>query len=771
MPRSFAAFSSHDFELFIADLLGTIDDRRYEVFARGPDQGVDLRYFSSTESQEPHIVQCKRYVGSKYADLKQAAKREAETLKEMESRPASYRLVTALGLTPKRKDELAEILKGFVASPRDIIGGDDLEAMLDANDDVERRHPKLWLVGGVQLEAVLNKGPYERSKQLLTETQEALPRYVETKAFFTAREKLRQERALVISGSPGIGKTTLARMLLADAALEGYEPIEISEDAEEANDLYSAKHKQAFYYDDFLGTTFLQDRLAKNEDKRIAQLIRRISKSKTSLFVMTTREHILKQAAQFYEDLRREGVDAKRYLLELKEYTLLDRAHIFYNHIWSSGQLDDNARGELLEGRNYRQIISHRNYNPRLIEHITGLGSRRLSDADCKGYLDFAVGILSDPSQIWHHAFERQLDDAQRGLLIALISMQSKVTLGDLETAFRGYCRVAGISTVANLFKHSLRVLDDSFVSTHKDEGQTFVEPANPSIADFISAWLIESFDEALLAVKGAASFPQIQWIIRSVVPDLEGEKQEQLLQHVASGIERLYASGDPRWQRVRWSGREGSTRTSRVFVEPAQRLTFMVNAMADHRILGEELADFFSEKLKAESESWPGGHVVDNASPVALVAALNRAGNESEVVAERAKRYLEENLRAPYDWRQLMDLRGLHSELFPLREWLNLQDEFAGFAEDFISEKTADLEDLHDVEELEDLAGEIGVELDEDNLEEAREDINKYIASRDQQAEMDLEEERLNRGYRESKNEEAQIAAVFGQLGEEGMR
>ncbi len=62
-------------------------------------------------------------------------------------------------------------------------------------------------------------------------------------------------------------------------------------------------------------------------------------------------------------------------------------------------------------------------------------------------------------------------------------------------------------------------------------------------------------------------------------------------------------------------------------------------------------------------------------------------------------------------------------------------------------------------------------MELDEDSLEEAREDINRYSASREEQAEMDLEEERLNRGYRESKNEEAQIAAVFGQLGDEGTR
>lgn len=67
----------------------------------------------------------------------------------MKPQPASYRLVTTLGLTPHRKQELAEILKGFVAGEQDIIGVDDLEGMLDTNEKVERRHPKLWLVGGV----------------------------------------------------------------------------------------------------------------------------------------------------------------------------------------------------------------------------------------------------------------------------------------------------------------------------------------------------------------------------------------------------------------------------------------------------------------------------------------------------------------------------------------------------------------------------------------------------------------------------------------------
>ncbi len=353
--RSFAAFSDHDFEFFIADLLGEDDGVRYEVFARGPDRGVDLRHFTDPE-EAPDVVQCKRYIRSTYSDLKRAAREEAETLSRSGLVPASYRLVTTLELTAANKVELAAILDDHVSGDEDILAAGDLETLLDRHGEVERRHPKLWLTGGTQLDAILNSAIYQRSRQLFEETQEALPRYVETKAFFNARQRLREQKVLVIAGLPGIGKTTLARVLLADAALDEFEPIEISKDAEEANTLYSPDKMQAFYYDDFLGRTFLQDRLVKNEDRRIAQLIRRVIASSTSLFIMTTREHILSQALEFYEELRREGIDTKRYLLELEEYSRLDRARIFYNHIWSSGQLDQGSREELITGRAYERI-------------------------------------------------------------------------------------------------------------------------------------------------------------------------------------------------------------------------------------------------------------------------------------------------------------------------------------------------------------------------------------------------------------------------------
>lgn len=87
--RSFAAFSDHDFELFIADLLGEIDGVVYEVFARGPDQGIDLRHHRR-RGGPPDIVQCKRYIESTWSDLKRAARAEAAVLAEMDPKPRSY---------------------------------------------------------------------------------------------------------------------------------------------------------------------------------------------------------------------------------------------------------------------------------------------------------------------------------------------------------------------------------------------------------------------------------------------------------------------------------------------------------------------------------------------------------------------------------------------------------------------------------------------------------------------------------------------------------
>jgi len=763
--RSFVAFSDHDFELFVADLLGEIDEVVYEVFARGADEGIDLRHYRRRGGR-PDIVQCKRYIESTWSDLKKAVRAEAAVLAGMDPKPYRYRLVTTLPLTPARKRELARILTGHVGSESDIIGADDLEAMLDQNEAVERRHPKLWLSGGTHLDEVLHADIYNRSRQLLTETEAALPRYVEIDAFFTARERLRAERVLIIAGKPGIGKTTLAQMLLADAVTDGYAPIEISEDAEEANEVFKVGERQVFYYDDFLGSTFLQQRLAKNEDRRLSQLIRRVAASSTSLFLLSTREHILRQALAFYEELDRERIDARRYLLELAEYSRLDRARILYNHIWASGQLDERAAASLIAGRGYEQIIDHPEYNPRLIEYITGLGSRRIGQAENDDYLGFALGILDDPERIWRQAFENQLEVSERILLIVLASMQTQVTADDLESGFRSYCRAAGIPLRGPLFRRCLRVLEDSFATIRPDTAGSFVSPANPSIGDFIAEWLRLSPDEALAACEGAAFFAQVEWLARSLLPGLgEGTFRSELVNHLGVAIERLFAGGDPRWQLTYIGSVHRPAQLSRTASEPCSRLIFVIELLAKEPGLAS-LGPWLEERLEEESSSWEERFVRNAAEPVALVQALRAAGRPTREIAERAKAHLLTRLDGVYAWDQVMALRELEPEIFPLREWADLQGRFMAFAEDF-TESYDDIEEVEEVDRLIALGDRLGVDLATTEVDFVREEVSRRVTQIEEH--LENRDDDLPRRREEPDRSSEQIAALFGRLGEGG--
>src|SRR5438477_1205870 len=328
--RKYEDLSPYEFQALVADLLDVEEGRTYERF-RGPDGGVDLRW---SRLRERHIVQCKNYRGSTWSQLKTSLKSEVTRVGEL--KPTTYRVVTSLGLTPARKALIQTMFKRYMPDSSYVIGGDDLDGLLDRHPEVERRHVKLWLSSSAVLDQILHNASYQRSRALLEDVKRALPTYVDNRSFTRAWKTLRNHRVCVISGPAGIGKTTLAKMLLARAALRRYVPIHISEDIEEAWSLFKPDERQVFYYDDFLGRTNVVEKLGKNEDIRLTSLIEEVRRSKNKLLIMTTRQYILEQARQTYENLRRLDLKRLGYLLQLTDYSRLERGRILFNHLYHS---------------------------------------------------------------------------------------------------------------------------------------------------------------------------------------------------------------------------------------------------------------------------------------------------------------------------------------------------------------------------------------------------------------------------------------------------
>ena len=122
------------------------------------------------------------------------------------------------------------------------------------------------------------------SRFKLDEIKEKIKKFVSNPSMNEAQNILNSENFVVISGAPGVGKTTLAELIIySHVANSGYEFFNISENIQDAYSVYNLDPnvKQIFYYDDFLGET----NLTKNEDSSLITFINRINKSKNKKLI------------------------------------------------------------------------------------------------------------------------------------------------------------------------------------------------------------------------------------------------------------------------------------------------------------------------------------------------------------------------------------------------------------------------------------------------------------------------------------------------------
>lgn len=546
----YKSLSPQDFEELTRDLLQAEWNVPLEAFKTGRDRGIDLRH--SALDGGTTIIQCKHYASSSVSSLlSHLRSREAPKVQQLQ--PRRYVLVTSLPLSPSNKDKIIEVCRPFILGPTDVIGEDDLEGLLSRHPAIERANFKLWLTSTAVLDRVLHNAEISQTEFEVERIRRKLPVFVQNKAFPRAQQLLQEQRVVIISGVPGIGKTTLAEMLLFAHLEEGYQPVVIQTDLAEGKRLFRTDRKQIFYYDDFLGQTFLGDQrtyLSSNHDAALISFMEMVRNTPHSKFVLTTREHILRRAFQVSERFLHSTMMDHRCVLELGDYSFGQRARILYNHLHFS-DLPQQYKDVILEDDFFLDIIKHDHFNPRLIEWLASL--TRLRSPAPEQYRQSITALLQEPETIWSQAFENQISDAGRDLLLTLYTLGEWTDVVDLEPAFeavhRGNAERYNRRWAPGDFRTALQELDGAFLSYRSGHAK-FI---NPSIRDFAAGVICRTPAIAFDLAGSAIRFKQI-----TSLWSLATERNDQPLLGALSAddarlrslIERVLHGESTRWER-----------------------------------------------------------------------------------------------------------------------------------------------------------------------------------------------------------------------------
>lgn len=468
-----------DFEHLVQDLLSEDLGFQLTAFAEGRDGGIDLRY--SCNKKKNIVVQCKRVKTISRKQLEEEAKKLKKLKLEV------YYLVFSSDLSVGKFDMIKEIFGEWISSDKNIYQRNRLNDLLDKHETIHRKHYKLWLNSANVFNNIINQPLFERANALVTTIKKNYKYYVKNESLGKAIEILNKNQFIIISGIPGIGKTTLARLLLWEYLLQGFEIIEIRKILEGEQMLVENTHdKQVYYFDDFLGENFLKYDVIEGRSNDIVQFIQRIMNNKNKVLIMTTREYILHQAKEKYEKLNTNEFDIYKYTLDLSTYSKKIKALILYNHLYYSGISHDHVK-DILITKSYKAIINHPNYSPRIIEQMTVY----LKEVPAKEYSKTFLENLNHPFGIWDKAFNSQISPQSKFILFVLLSIGELVLLSDFKLAVYNFFKCADQNLHIQFNKFDLKIylkeLEGCFIKFEITQKRNhFVDFQNPSIKDFL---------------------------------------------------------------------------------------------------------------------------------------------------------------------------------------------------------------------------------------------------------------------------------------------
>ncbi|CDF12029.1 restriction endonuclease [Mycoplasma sp. CAG:776] len=509
-----------EFEMLCKDIM----ERKLSVtlnrFAKGRDKGIDL---SDGEIFINHMIQVKHYINSKYSDLKSTLKSEIEKVKK--HNPKSYYIFTSLSLTRNNKLEILKMFDGYINSISDIIDKNEIDDFLGKkeNTDIVEKNYKLWLCASNILSTIQNQNIFIDCNEIIFDIEKYVKLFVTTNSYYDCKRKLEEKNIIIITGEPGVGKSTISKMLLLFYAGNDYIVRYVTDnnikDIKKTISIDPTK-KEIILLDDFLGQHYLK--LNDNQPNELKTLISFIAKNPTKKLILNSRITILNEAKHsslIFSSLM-EQYEEENYLIDLSKMTYLEKAEILYNHLYFN-DLPSDYFENIKYNKNYIKIVKHNNYNPRIIEYVTKKSNYETTNAN--NYYNYIKSKLDNPESVWEDEFRNRLDEIDRIFMNTLYSLTDiKIENSILESAFNKRIKNHNRDTTLNSYENTLKRLSNSLVRIIYDKNNRYIAVINPSINDYLKETINNNKVEKNIIVENSQYIEQII----KMTTDLEKENQ-----------------------------------------------------------------------------------------------------------------------------------------------------------------------------------------------------------------------------------------------------
>ncbi|ETT55407.1 AAA ATPase [Paenibacillus sp. FSL R7-269] len=474
-----------EFEELCKDVMQRKLSAELRLFSKGRDGGIDL---TDNAFNYNIIVQVKHYIRSSYASLRTALKNEVEKVNKW--RPKQYYICCGMDLTSANIREIYEMFSEFMMTDHNIVTLNEIDDFLQKteNADIVRKHYKLWLYSSNILAEIYNQNIFVDCETLLSDVSEECKFFVPTHIYQVCMKHLIDYGTLMLTGGPGVGKTITSKMLVLYFATQGYR-IRYTTNGDIANIKNSLSHdkeqKEVVLLDDCLGQHYFN--MKQSQEDELLSLIKYTKLYTNKKLILNSRITIFNEAKErtyefsnFFEQKK-----MVNYIINMDEITLLEKAKILYNHL-KLKKIPADYYSSIIENKNYLKVVQHKNYTPRIIEHVTF--EHNYSRVMPKLYFNFIVQNLTNPHDIWKNEFEQRLQNIDRAFLTTLYSLTDTYIEHDILKK----CFLKRISTMNNIdftidqWSLVLSRLNQSIINIFDLKGKQLIGVINPSVNDYL---------------------------------------------------------------------------------------------------------------------------------------------------------------------------------------------------------------------------------------------------------------------------------------------